>query len=291
VDWDDLRYFLSVARTGSLAGAARTMGVKHTTVGRRLTALEASLGAPLVLRHPDGVVLTALGARIAAIAEDAERAVAAVHDAARAQPARVRVAVPSGVGKLVSPHLARFHREHPGISLELLSGSRPVDLGRGEADVAVRIGPITDPELIARTIGDVGSSLYAAASYLARHPPLTDPTDLRGHELVGYDPSLAATPASQWIEAHAAGATIVLRCREMTELVAAAASGAGIAMLPCWLADDEPALRRLGDEVITRRPLSIVHRREAELAEPVRIAIRLLTGVLQSSARLLAGER
>jgi DNA-binding transcriptional LysR family regulator len=146
-----------------------------------------------------------------------------------------------------------------------------------------------DPDLVARKIGDAGASLYASNEYLARHPAPMDPSDLRGHELIGYDQGLSALPAAKWMEQHASGATIVLRCREMTELVTAAASGAGIAMLSCWLADQEPGLRRLTDQVLVTREISVVYRREARLSAAVRAAIDFVTGILRENATVLAG--
>jgi DNA-binding transcriptional LysR family regulator len=286
LDWDDLRIFLGAARAGSLAGAARAMGVEHTTVGRRLAALERALGAALVLRRPDGLALTPLGEKIAPLIAEVERAVSAVESLVTSEGARVRVAVPTGITRLVAPQLAGFRREHPGVALELMSGSRAVDLARGEADLAIRIGPVTDPDLVVRRVGEIGSSLYASQSYLARQPYRGD---LAGHDVIAFDPSLAETPAAQWLEAHARGATVAVRCREMTELIAAAVSGAGVALLACWLADAEPALRRLTPDVVVRRSLSVVYRREAQRAAPVGAAIRLVTRALRDSSAVLAG--
>ena len=96
LDWDDLRYFLEAVRASTLAGAARALGVEHTTIGRRLSALERALGASLVLRSPDGLRLTPLGERILPRVEEVERAVSAVREVLRAEETRVRLAVPSG---------------------------------------------------------------------------------------------------------------------------------------------------------------------------------------------------
>jgi len=100
LDWDDLRYFLEAARVRTLAGAARKLGTEHTTVGRRLAALERALGAPLVLRGPDGLRLTALGERLLPIAEQIERTVLSLRDLAEQGVVRVRLAVPSGFARL-----------------------------------------------------------------------------------------------------------------------------------------------------------------------------------------------
>ena len=291
LDWDDLRYFLRAAQARTLAGAARAMGVEHTTIGRRISALERSLGAPLVLRGPEGLQLTPLGERLSPLVEEVERAVSAVRDLAASSGTRVRLAVPSGWTGLFAPRLAQLHRDAPGVSLELVSGSRPVDLKKGEADLAIRSGPIGDNDLVVRKLGESGWSLYASPAYLARRPRPRDPDDLAGHDLIGYDAALAAMPSAKWIEARAAGAAIVLRSREMTEMVAAALSGAGLAVLPCMLGDAEPALERLTDRVVATRALSLVYRREARLSAGVRAVIRFVIDTVRGQASLISGVR
>jgi DNA-binding transcriptional LysR family regulator len=275
LDWDDLRYFLHAVRAGTLAGAARALGIEHSTIGRRLTSLERSIGAALVLRGPDGLTLTPLGERVLPLAEDVERTVLALRHAVASNQIRVRLAVPSGFTRLFAEGFARLRLDHPEISLELVSGSRMVDLHKGEADLALRIGPITDPELVARKVGESPWALYAAEAYVARHPDGVDSEDLSGHELIGYDASLASVPAAQWIESRAANATIVMRSREMTDMYAAVASGIGLAAIPCSLGDPDPTLRRVSD-VLGTRDISLVYRREARLSEPVRVVVQFV---------------
>lgn len=288
-DWDDLRYFLRAAQSGTLAGAARAMGVEHTTIGRRLSALERALGAPLVLRAPDGLHLTPLGESLVPLVEDVERAVLAVHGRASQRQARVRLAMPTGFTKLFTADLARLRAAHPQLTLEFLTGAKAVDLKRGEADLAIRSGPVQEPDLIARPLGESGWSLYAAPSYLSRHPAPADPDDLRGHELIGHDVTLAHMPAARWIEDRLPGATLALRSREMTDMLAAALSGAGLAVLPCLIGDDEPGLARLTPRVLATRPLSLVYPREARLAQPVQAVVRFVIDVMRDNAERIAG--
>jgi len=105
--------------------------------------------------------------------------------------------MPSGFTKLFAGSLARLRADRPGIALELLSGARPVDLKKGEADLAMRVGPLDDDELIVRKLGEMGWALYGSERYLARRPGEVDSGDLSGHELIGYDAGLAALPAAQ----------------------------------------------------------------------------------------------
>lgn len=290
LNWDDLRFFLAAARHKTLAGAARAMRVEHTTIGRRLSALEKTIGGAVVLRGPDGLTLTALGERLVPPVEEVERAVLAARDAALGKKTRVRLAVPTGFTRLFSTAIARFAKAHPEIELEILSGSRPVDLTRGEADVAVRSGPLAGDDLVARRLCDGGFAAYASRAYRERHPGPIDPDDLTGHELVAFDTTFAAMPAAKWIEERANKATIVLRSREVVEMCSAAVSGVGIAVLPCLFGDAEPSLERIAPDLVATRELSLVYRREARLSANVQAVIRFATEVVLENATLIAGR-
>ena len=288
-NWDDLRFFLRAAQTKTLAGAARSMGVEHTTIGRRLSALERALGAPLVLRGPEGLTLTPLGQRIAPLVQDVERAVSAARAAVKAECARVRLSVPQALTALFTQALVQLRRDHPEISPEIISDNRPPDLKRGEVDLAVLVRTAIDEDLVMRSLGDVGWSLYAADAYLARRPEPIDPEDLSGHEIVALKADATSAPAAKWLAEHAANATVVSRSNASASLVAAAVAGAGLALLPCFLAEAEPALKRLTPAVLIRHPVSLVYRREVRQAEPVRVVIRFVIDVMRKHADSIKG--
>jgi len=291
LDWDDLRYFLAAARAESLAGAARTLGVEHSTIGRRLAGLEHALGAAVVLRNPDGLELTALGRRLLPLAEDVERAMRAVSELASAETARVRLAVPSGMSQLLARGLPRLRARHAEVALEIVSGSRLVDLRRGEADLAIRVGPVTDPDLVVKKLGEVAMAPYAARSYAQRRPLPIDAADLAGHDVIAFDPALAALPGAQWLEARARGAAIVLRSREMTDMLTAVVSGLGVGVLPCYLGDAEPELVRLTRQPVAASKLSLAYRREARLARPIRAVAEFVVASFEQHAARLLGRR
>jgi len=288
-NWDDLRFFLRAAQTKTLAGAARSMGVEHTTIGRRLSALERALGAPLVLRGPEGLTLTPLGQRIAPLVQEVERAVSATRAAVKSECARVRLSVPQALTGLFTQALGQLRRDHADISLEIISDNRPPDLKRGEVDLAVLVRAAIDEDLVRRSLGEVGWSLYAAESYLARRPGHIDPNDLSGHEIVALKADSASSPAAKWLAEHAANATVVSRSNASASLVAATVSGAGLALLPCFLAESEPALKRLTPDVLIKHSVSLVYRREVRLGEPVRAVIRFVIEVMRKHADLMKG--
>jgi len=288
-NWDDLRYFLCAAQTKTLAGAARSMGVEHSTIGRRLSALERALGGALVLRGREGLTLTPLGQRLLPLVQQVERAVLAARAAAKSERARVRLSVPQALTALFMQALAQLRCDHPEISLEIISDNRPPDLKRGEVDLAVMVRAVLDEDLVRRSLGEVGWSLYAADSYLARRPGPIDPDDLTGHEIVALNTESKAAPAAKWLAEHAAKATVVSRSNASASLVAAAVAGAGLALLPCFLADAEPALKRLTPAVLTRHSVSLIYRREVRLAEPVRVVIRFVIDVMREHAERIGG--
>ena len=143
--------------------------------------------------------------------------------------------------------------------------------------------------LVARPVRESGWSLYASPAYLARHSFPSDLDDLSGHELVGYDLALAEVPAAKWVEQRLGQATLALRSREMTEMMAAALSGAGLAVLPCVVADDEPGLIRVTPAVLATRNLSLVYPTEARLSPPVQAVIRFVIEVMEDNADRIAG--
>ena len=288
-NWDDLRFFLRAAQQKTLAGAARSLGVQHTTIGRRLSVLERAFGAPLVLRGPEGLTLTPLGQRIAPLVLEVERAVSAARAAVKAECARVRLSVPQALTALFTQGLAQLRRDQPEISLEIISDNRPPDLKRGEVDLAVLVRTVIDVDLVRRSLGDIGWSLYATDAYLARHPGPVDPNDLSGHEIVALKAESTSAPAAKWLAEHAANATVVSRSNASASLVAAAVAGAGLALLPCFLAEAEPALKRLTPDVLIKHSVSLAYRREVRLAEPVRVAIRFVIDLMRKHAEELRG--
>ena len=120
-------------------------------------------------------------------------------------------------------------------------------------------------------------------------PGPVDPNDLSGHEIVALKADSTSAPAAKWLAEHAANATVVSRSNASASLVAAAVAGAGLALLPCFLAEAEPALKRLTPDVLIKHSVSLVYRREVRLAEPVRVVIRFVIDVMRKHADLMKG--
>jgi DNA-binding transcriptional LysR family regulator len=173
MDWDDLRYVLAVGNAGSLAGAARTLGVNHTTVLRRIGAFEQRLGVRLFERLPTGYVLTAGGEQLIAAARNIDATVTTLERKLAGQDLRlagtVRVTTTDTVmGSILPEILAEFRHSHPGIQVEIAVSNLMFNLTKREADVAIR--PAADPPetLIGRRISGIAFAVYGSPDYLAR---------------------------------------------------------------------------------------------------------------------------
>ncbi len=250
-NWDDLRSFLAVARHGSLSGAARALGVNHSTVFRRLNGLEERLGVRLFERLPTGYVPTAAGEEMLATAARVEEEITALdrrlsgRDVRLTGSLRVTTTDTLALG-LLPPHLARFRKAYPGIELELVTGNAFFSLSKREAVVALRPSRDPDEAMVGRRLSGIAVAVYGAAAYLARHGRPEAPGDLAaGHALVAGDASLAHLGAARWLRRHAPEAAVALRCNSWMSQLAAVRAGIGLGALPCFLADPDPELVRV----------------------------------------------
>ena len=250
-DWDDLRYFLAVARQGSTIAAGRALQVNQSTVHRRLTVLEHRIGRPLVKRHPTGYRLTELGEVMVAYAEGVEQAVQAFEQQLEAMRRDavgvVRVTCPEPIIYRItqSSLLDRFHARYPGIRVEFVMSDKYLDLAKGEVDVALRSGDTDDNELVGRKIADSIWAVYASRTYVEQHGRPGRVEDLERHPLVGFDETMANHRASKWLRQVAPGGKIVARNDSVLGLVYAAKAGMGVAPLPTALGDAEADLVRV----------------------------------------------
>lgn len=292
-DWNDFRYFLAIARSGSLAGAARELGVEHTTVGRRLSALEAELGARLFLRGPDGLVATEAGRGILPLAQEIETRFEAIERRVSGGDDRIEGTVRFSISEALSgyfvKHFAALREQHPGLTVQISSSNHASDLMRGEADLAVRAREVTEPDLLARKVAVAGWSLYAAPDYIARKGTPANPEDLRGHDVIGFDDSLRKTPGGLWLDANAEGANVVMRGNSIVAAINAAICGMGIGAVPCFLAEGEPLLRRLTPRVLGGRDIFLVVHPDLARVARVRAVMDFVVALFTRDAELWSG--
>ena len=248
--WDDLRIFLAMYRSGSQKAAAQKLRVAHTTIGRRLVALEGALGARLFDRTPNGLALTGAGLALLPRAERVEAELIAAERELRGADAKlegpVRVTAGDGVVHyVIIPALGELRREHPGIALELRADTRELDLSRREADVAVRLRRPTEPSLVARRVGAMKFGLYASRSYLERRGIPRTLGDLAAHDFIGFDASLDELPQVRWLRrtvGSGKGPRWAVRATTTTAQALACVESQGIALLGTFVAAREPRL-------------------------------------------------
>lgn len=294
LDWNDVRYFLAIGEAGTLAGAGRALGVQHSTVGRRLDAVEQALGVSLFTRTPDGLILTDAGKAILPLAMEAGRALAAIELQVAGNDQRidgsVRLATSEAFSGFMIRLLSELKARHPALTVDILSGNRPLDLSRGEADVAVRMVTTSQPDLISRKIGEAGWSLYAAESYIQRFGVPAAATDLAGHDLIGFDEAMTGVPGAEWLLKHGHGARVVLRGNSIVSVLNAAVAGMGIAGLPCFVAEAEPGLRRLTPMTIGTRDVWLVYQPMVGRIARVRAVIDFVVESVAARSALLRGD-
>jgi DNA-binding transcriptional LysR family regulator len=279
-DWDDLRYFLVVARAGSLSAAASRLGVSQPTVSRRVATLASRFGTELFRREGGRYVLSPAGSSILARAERVDREVLAISRAVdrldTLPQGAVRLTVPDALGLVViTPALDAFRRDHPGIDLLLVAETETVNLSRREADLALRFVRPRQRELMLRRVATIPFRLYASARYLAAHPRLpAGPAILAGDDLVALHESMAASPEAVWLRRHGALGRVRVRVRNALALKVAVAAGAGIAVLPDYLADE--GLAALTQAPVLHRDLWLVFHRALREVARVRAVARFV---------------
>jgi DNA-binding transcriptional LysR family regulator len=254
LDWENLRFFLELARSGSLSRAAKKLGVDRNTVARRVAALEKDLGLPLFERGPQGWSQTAAGLELSQLASRVEQDVLAVARHAdardRALTGTVRLTTATHVAAyLLTPSLPALRSAHPGLVLEIATDQRIFDLTRREADLALRLGRPREAGLVMRKLSDLAYGLYASPRLVGTRRQV----DLAKDPFVGFDDSMVSVPQERWLASVAPDRRVVFRCNSTASLVSAARTGVGVAVLPSFIAAETPDLVRL------EGPVPVVH--------------------------------
>jgi DNA-binding transcriptional LysR family regulator len=250
-DWNDLKYFLAVARHGSTLAAAKALRVNQSTVQRRLEELERRLRHQLVQRHPTGYRLTELGSEMLAHGEHIEDAIAAFERRLATYETElkgtVRLTCPEAVGsRLVrSSVIDKFHSCHPGLRVELVMSDKVLDLAKGQADIAIRANASNEKNLYGRRIADSLWALYASTSYIERHGRVRRQEDINDHAIVVFDGDLSFHQGARWLRSVAPKARIAARSGNLTGVLSAVKSGAGLAPLPIIVGTGEKELEQV----------------------------------------------
>lgn len=236
-DWADMRMFLAIVEEGSLMAAAEQLELTQPTVGRRLAAMEDRLGLPLFVRTGRRMQLTDTGHLILENARRMEREMLAIERAVEVQSkglsGEVVITSTEGTGtEWLAPELREFHKRHPDIVLNVRVDNRSMDLVRREADIALRLGRPTEPDLIARFLVNIGFGLYASESYLRNKPELQSLDDLVDHDVIAiYGPRGVPHLTFNSDAQEPSPGKIVFATNSPAAQISAARSGYGIAAI------------------------------------------------------------
>jgi len=266
-DWDDLRFFLALCDAGTLSGAARATGVEHTTVARRIDALETALGVHLFDRFPKGWSLTAAGTALVPYARTLEDGMHALLNAARGASdvvGVVRVSAPPALAAcLLAPRLRGPLARLPGVEIDVRAEARTADLMRRQADIALRFARPTSPGLVVKLLTHVDYALYAHEEYVAGRAP--------AHwEFLGYDDTQRDAPQQEWLDKLRGTRRHALRSNDMLTLLQAAVAGCGVGVFPHYAAAGAPGLVVLAPPCPVRRKLWLVMHDDVRRSPPVR---------------------
>ncbi len=265
MNWDDVRIFLAVARSGQILGAAKRLGLNHATVARRLTALETDLQAQLFTRRPSGTELTRAGEDFLLAAERMEAemlsARASVGDASLSISGTVRVGAPDGFGvAFLAPRLGELTRLHPDLAVELVPVPRSFSLSRREADIAITVERPEQGRLVASRLVDYRLGLYASKKYVAERGAPAKIEELNQHQLVGYVEDLLASPSLAYASEIAREFQPRFAVSSALGQVEAVRAGAGIGILHSFIArTHDDLVPILPERQIRRAYFTVVH--------------------------------
>lgn len=286
-DWNDLVFFLELARQGRLAPVARRLKVDHTTVSRRIAELEKDLAVKLFDRNRDGFVLTERGHRLFDIAERIEQEASAVEPAMGADNAtaagRVRVVTMEGIGAFfLAQRFAELAVQSPGITVELVTERHIISLTKREADIFISFVHPTGAKLEVKKLGSFRLALYASQAYLAQRGAPRDRDELAAHTFVDYVEDLIAIQPVHWLLDVLDPTNVVFRSSSMHAQQQAIAAGAGIGLLPLFSAKTDPRLiPMLPDQVKVYRDVFHSVHEDLQFLARVRTVSRHLSRIFE----------
>ena len=251
MDWDDLRFFLTVSERGSISAAAELLNVNHSTVLRRLASLEKRLGARLFDRLPDGYEITAQGEelrnQLRGVSEQIESAQRSLSGRDLSLSGAIRVTTTDTLMRgLLIPYLAEFRALNPAIQMEIVINNTFLSLSQREADVAVRPSNVVPENLVGRRVGRLRTAIYASKSYVKKN---AIKKHWAAHNWVAPDETLSHLAQAKWMRENIPEDRIVVRVDSLLGMVAAVLHGMGVGLLLCFLADDERDLVPLAEPV------------------------------------------
>ncbi len=297
LNWDDLKFFLEVARTRKASTAAKRLAVDYTTVSRRITSLENALGTLLFEKsRTTGFVLTAEGQRLLGYAESIEStlhlACEQVSGSGLALSGHIRMGCTEGFGSFfITPQLSHFLDDYPDISVDILPLPHFISLSKREADIVIALERPEHGPYVCCKLCDYSLRLYATQQYLDAHPPLRSSADLSQHSFISYVDDLAFSSELLYLSNLLPGAHAQLRSTSVIAQYLAALQGRAVAILPCFLAAQDPRLLpMLPDEVNITRQFWMYCREDLRKLKRITVLWDYIREVTELNRGLLVGE-
>ena len=294
-DWTDLHTFLQIVRKGTIVAAAERLRLDVTTVRRRLAALEAAVGIRLFMKNGRSLQLTADGERIYSIASRMEELGNEIGhdatDAARELVGVVRVSSMEGFGSLfLAPRLSEFVSRHPQLSVQLVSSQHILNLADREADVSINMVCPQRGRLAVRKLAQYSVGLFGSARYLEAAGMPRSLRDLKDHTFITYVDDLISVPPVRWLLDVIEKPKTRFTCTSIIAQLEATRAGAGLAMLPYFMAGGEKDLVRImkAEINIVRNWWLVVHQ-DLQSVPRIRAAIDFITDVTRRDHDVLMG--
>jgi DNA-binding transcriptional LysR family regulator len=297
LNWDDLKFFLEVARTRKASSAAKRLAVDYTTVSRRITSLETALGTLLFEKsRTNGFVLTAEGQRLLGYAESIEStlhmACEQVSGSGVALSGHVRIGCTEGFGSFfITPQLSHFIDAYPAISVDILPLPHFISLSKREADIVIALERPEHGPYVCCKLCDYRLQLYATQEYLDQHPPIRRPADLGEHQFISYVDDLAFSSELLYLANVVPGASANLRSTSVIAQYVAAQQGRSMAILPCFLAAQDPRLLPvLPEQINLTRQFWMYCREDLRKLKRITLLWDYIRNVTEQNQPLLMGE-
>ena len=293
-EWGDFKIMLALGRGGSVAGAARILGVDGSTISRRLAAAEKALGAVLIVRGAREFAFTAEGKAALEAAETmdaaANSATAAVRAARTDLQGVVRISLSPSLFHFLQPFPQIVANKFPALLVELGSNRAAVDLAKGEADIAIRVSRPMDLDLIVRHTFEMGLAAYASKTYLGKHGRISSEEDLRHHKLVLYHDKFSANPFAIWIEQWADKTKPVMRVDSIDMAHSMIATDHGVGVLWCCHGDQLAELERVLPEPVSSNTLHVIYHESMRGSARMKAVVDLLISHLVDHRFQLSGK-
>ncbi len=289
MNWDDCRYFLAAAETGSFSAAAKLLQSNQPTVGRHIDALETSLGIKLFQRHTQGLTLTDEGLSIVdeclQMQSKAIKIQRSLNGKEHHTEGVVKLAVPEGISTgLLIPNLSVFYKKFPDIKLELQVSSQTADLTRGEADIAIRLFRPRQADLVIKKLMDMTISLYGTKKYTRKHGLISRIQDIKQHKIIAYGFGLYDLAENQWLLDHSNVENVILKTDSTFSRLQATEAGLAVSLQPDLLVNSNSKLIKLiSNKQIPQHQVWLVYHNDVRHLGRIRAVVEFIIQLFDDS--------